>query len=129
MYVVGIVNGKDIVLPPNVQVPNVDGAVLAKQLEGLKSIAISVKLTGDVTLEVNAGMTDAAAADDFGETVAKLVGTAKQFIPLFSGQAPKLKPIADEVTKTLTSKVKDAEVSLGLKLSADAIGKAADGGE
>jgi hypothetical protein len=131
MYMTGLANGEGqkIELPPNVNIPGVDGAKLAKQLEKMSSMTMVLRVTDEVGLEVSMGMKDTESADDFGETLNQLIGTVKGFLPLVAGQQPQMKPLADEVGKTLKSKVKDKDVSLVLKLSADAIGKAAGGGD
>ena len=129
MYLVGLVNGKDINLPPNMNVPGVDGEKLGKQLEKLKNIAMKLNLTEDVSVEINMGMDGTDAADDFGGTVDQLIGTVKQFLPLVSGQQPNAKPLTDEVAKTLKSSVKGSDVTLKVKLSGEAIGKASGGGD
>ncbi len=125
MYAVGLVDGKSIQLPPLDNLPgNLDSKKLGEQLANLKTMAIAVKLTEDVNLEVNMGMASADAADDFGATLDDLVGKLKGFLPLVSNQNPNFKPLADEVKKTLKSKVDKTDVTLVLKLTGDAIGKA-----
>ncbi len=129
MYVCGVVaEGTKVEVPANMNVPGVDGAKLAKQLEKLSNLSFTVRITDEVTVDGNAGMKDTDAADDFGDTLNQLIGTVKGFLPLVTNQQPKLKALADEVSKTLKSKVKDKDVTLGLKISADSIDKAAGGG-
>jgi hypothetical protein len=127
MFAAGLTEGKieNVQIPPGL--PGVDPAKLAKQLEKLQNFAMTLRLTEDVSLEVAMGMKDTDAADDFGATVDSLIGTVKQFLPLLAGQQPKAKPLVDEITKSLKSKVKDKDVLVTLKLSADAIGKATGG--
>ncbi|OWK36278.1 hypothetical protein FRUB_08841 [Fimbriiglobus ruber] len=127
MFACGLTEGKIDKLPPNVNIPNVDTAKLSKQLEKLQSIAITLRMTEDVALEVNAGMKDGDAAEDFGDSVDKLINTAKTFIPFIAGQQPKMKLLADELGQTLKSKVKEKDVLITLKLSAEAINKATTG--
>jgi len=129
MYIVGKSTGEKVELPPGVNIPGVDTAKLGKQLEKLDSYNMTVRLTDEVNLEISMGMKDADAADDFGDTLNQLIGTVKGFLPLIAGQQPNFKPLADEVAKTLKSKVKGSDVTLMLKLSADSIGKAAGGGD
>lgn len=129
MFACGLVEGKINELPPNVNIPGVDSAKLSKQLEKMKDFSMTLRLSTDVNLELTAGMKDADAADDFGGTVNQLIDTVKNFLPLLAGNKPEMKPLIDELTKTLKSKVKDSEVTLTVKLSADAIGKAAGGAE
>lgn len=129
LFAVGLTEGKTegVQIPPGL--PGVDPAKLQKQLENLKTFAMTVRLTEDVSLEVAMGMKDTDAADDFGATVEGLLGTVKQFLPLLAGQQPNAKPLIDEVNKTLKSKVKEKDVTVTLSLSAESIGKATDGGD
>ena len=129
MYLCGVVDGSKVEIPANLNIPNVDGAKLAKQLEKLTNLSFTVRITDEVTVDGNAGMKDTDSADDFGETLSQLIGTVKGFLPLVTMQQPKLKTLADEVGKTLKSKVKDKEVSLSLKISADSIDKATGGND
>ena len=124
MYTCGTVNGENIQLPPNMNVPGLDGEKLAKQLKEMKTVSFTVRVTDEFSLEGNAGMKDGDAADDFGDTLSQLFGTVKGFLPLVSGQNPKFKPLADEVGKTLKSSVKSKDVSMSLKISADSINQA-----
>jgi len=129
MFACGITEGKIDGLPPGVNIPGVDSAKLSKQLEKMKTVSMTVRIAADVNVEVAMGMKDEDSADDFGNTLAQLIDTAKNLLPLVAGQQPQFKPLADEVTKTLKSKVKDKEVQLTVKLSGDAIGKATGGGD
>jgi hypothetical protein len=129
MYAVGMVDGKIDGIPPGVNIPGVDGAKLAKQLEKLQNFTMTLRITDEVGVEIGMGMKDTDAADDFGDTVTQLIGTVKQFLPFIAMNQPNMKPIADEIGKSLKSKVKDKNVQLSIKLSADAIGKAAGGGD
>jgi len=129
MFACGVVDGKIEGLPPGVNIPGVDSAKLGKQLEKMSSISMTLRLAGDVNLEITMGMKDEAAADDFGGTLGQLIETAKNLLPLVAGQQPQFKPLADEVAKTLVSKIKDKEVTLTVKLSGDSIGKATGGGD
>ena len=128
MYLCGVVDGSKVEIPANLNIPNVDGAKLAKQLEKLKNLSFTVRITDEFTLDGSAGMKDSDAADDLGATLEQLVGTVKGFLPLVTMQQPKFKTLAEEVGKTLKSKVKDKDVTLGLKISGESIDKAAGGG-
>ena len=132
MYACGIVDkDKFKGLPPGAGggLPGVDAAKLNEQLKALRNYALTIKLTDDVSLEFDAGMADTGAADEFNGSLSQLIGTAKGLLPLFAGQQPQLKPVIDELNNTLKSSVKDKDVTLTLKLSGDAIGKAAGGGD
>ena len=128
MYLCGVVDGSKVEIPANLNILNVDGAKLAKQLEKLTNLSFTVRITDEFTLDGSAGMKDSDAADDLGATLEQLVGTVKGFLPLVTMQQPKFKTLAEEVGKTLKSKVKDKDVTLGLKISGESIDKAAGGG-
>jgi len=128
MYTCGVVDGSKLgEIPPNI--PGVDAAELAKQLQKMTNLSFTVRITDEFSMDGVAGMKDGDAADDLGETLNKLIGQLKGFLPLVSMQQPKFKTLADEVGKTLKSKVKDKEVSLSLKISADSIDKATGGND
>jgi uncharacterized protein YdbL (DUF1318 family) len=129
LFAVGLTEGKTegVQIPPGL--PGVDPAKLQKQLENLKTFAMTVRLTQDVNLEVAMGMKDTDAADDFGMTLADLITTVKGFLPVVAGQNANAKPLIEEINKTLKSKVKEKDVTVSLSLSADAIGKATGGAD
>ena len=129
MYTCGVVDGSKIDLPANMNIPNFDSAKLAQQLKKMTNLSFTVNITDEISLDGVAGMADTDAADDFGDTLNQLIGTVKGFLPLVTMQQPKMKPLADEVGKTLKSKVKDKEVTLVFKLSAGSIDKAVGGGD
>lgn len=132
LYVCGTV-AKDRIkgLPPGIGggIPGVDAAKLGEQLKTLRAFAMTLRLTDDVALEIDFGMADDDAANEFGQTLSQLVGTAKGFLPLITGQQPNLKPLVEELNNTLKSGVKGKDVNLTLRLSGDAIGKAAGSGD
>lgn len=123
MFGVGVSNGKvgDIPAIPGIDDPE----KLKKQLEKMDSSSMTLKVTGDVSLEIQMSMKDGAAADDFGATVDDLLGKAKALLPLIGGQAPQMKPIITDVTKSLKSKVEKNDIVISVKLTGGAIGKAA----
>ncbi|MBX3400100.1 MAG: hypothetical protein KF873_15320 [Gemmataceae bacterium] len=123
MFGCGVSSGKVGEIPP---IPGIDDPEkLKKQLEKLESSSMTLKVTGDVALEIMMTMKDTAAADDFGATVDDLLGKAKALLPLLAGQAPQMKPIITDVTKSLKSKVEKKDIVIGVKLTGGAIGKAA----
>lgn len=125
MFACGNVTGKIGDLPDGLdKIPGLDPKELAKQLANMKDVSVTFKLTSDMSFEVSMGMKDADAADGLGKTIDQLITTAKTFLPFVAGQKENLKPIVDEVNKNLKSKVKGSEVTIGLKLTAEAIGKA-----
>jgi len=70
------------------------------------------------------GMKDQDSADDFGSTVTKLVDLLKTLLPLAALQQPKLQTLVNEFNSTVKTKVKDTTITMSLKLSAEAIGRA-----
>jgi hypothetical protein len=131
MFMCALIEGKaeGLQLPPNVNIPGVDGAKLSKQLAKMTTAAMTLRVTDEIGVEVAMGMKDTDSADEFGDTVSNLIGTVKQFLPFLTAQQPQAKPLVDEINKTLKSSVKDKDVKLTLKISADAIGKATGGGD
>jgi hypothetical protein len=129
LFAVGLTEGKTegVQIPPGL--PGIDPAKLQKQLENLRTFAMTVRLTEDVNLDVVMGMKDTDAADDFGTTVDGLLTTVKGFLPIVAGQNANAKPLIDEINKSLKSKVKEKDVTISLALSAEAIGKAAGGAD
>ena len=129
MYMCGLVEGRIDNLPPNINIPGVDGQKLAEQLAKMSTFGVTLNITDEVTLELSMGMKDVTAADDFGDTLSQLVGTAKQFLPFISMNQPNMKALADDVSKSLKSKVKNRDVTLSLKISGDAISQATGAGD
>jgi hypothetical protein len=123
MSVVALSSGKVGDIPPNPLFDNPEK--LKKQLEKMETMAMTVKVTGDITLEVAMGMKDGDAADDFGGTVDELLNKAKAFLPFLAMQSPNMKPVVTDISKSLKSKVEKKAVNITAKLSGDAIGKAA----
>lgn len=130
LYAVGLTAGK-VELPPNFSLPiqGVDPAKLEKQLQAIKHAAMVMNITDGLNLSIAMGMTDADSAKDFGGTVDQLVNTARVFIPVIAAQQPQFRPVADELSQTLQSKVNQKSVSLSLKISGKTISKAVGAGE
>jgi hypothetical protein len=101
-----------------------EGGKINDGLKNLRTMAVTVRLGKEIFLDVALGMKDLDSADDFGVTISKLVDLLKALLPLAAAQQPKLKPLVDEFTDTVKTKVKDKAITLSLKLSAGAIGKA-----
>ena len=129
LYAIGLTEGRIDQIPGLNNIPGVDPEKFQKSVEKMESFAMTLRLTDEVGLEMAMGMKDAAAAEDFGDQVAQLLDTVKQFIPLLTMNQPNLKPVADEVAKTLKATVKSKDVLVSVKLSADAIGRATGGGD
>jgi hypothetical protein len=122
MFVCGVSSGKEVNLPPNLPLDNPEK--LKKQLEKIETVAMTLRVTGDISLDFAMGMKDTEAADDFGTTVDDLLQKGKAFLPLIAMQQQQMKPIVNDITKTLKSKVDKKTVSVTAKLSGDSIGKA-----
>ena len=129
LFACGLTEGKIEQIPGLNNIPGVDPEKFQKSIEKMQSFAMTLRLTDEVGLEMAMGMKDADAAEDFGDQMAQLIGTVKQFIPLVIMNQPNLKPVADELSKTLKASVKSKDVLISVKLSADAIGKATGGGD
>ncbi len=123
MFACGVSSGKVGEIPPNPLFDDVEK--LKKQLEKLKSSAMTLRVTTDVAVEVIMSMKDGDAAEDFGSTVDELLGKAKAFLPFIAMQNANMKPIIGDLTKSLKSKVDKNDVKMTLKLTGDSIGKAA----
>lgn len=129
MYMCALTEGRLDELPPNIQIPGVDGQKLSTQLQAMNTFGMTLNVTDEISLELTMGMKDTNAADDFGDTLSQLVGTAKQFLPFIAMNQQNMKALADDVSKSLKSRVKDKDVTLSVKISGDAISKAAGGGD
>lgn len=129
VFACGLMEGKVENVPGLNNIPGVNPEKFQKGLEQLKTFAMTMRLTDEVGLEVVMGMKTADAADDFGGEISNLIGTAKGFLPLLTQNQPNLKPLVDEVGNTLKSKIKDKDVLINLKLTAEAIGKATGAGD
>jgi len=123
LFICGVSSGKVGDIPPNPLFDNPEK--LKKQLEKLETTAMTLRVTGDITLDITMGMKDTDAADDFGTTVDDLLNKAKAFLPFIAMQKQELKPVVNDLSKTLKSKVDKKTVVITAKLSGDAIGKAA----
>lgn len=126
MFLCGLTDGKVGDIPP-INLPGVDGDKLADQLKDMRSLSMTLRLTQDINFEIGMGMKDANSADDFGGTVDNLIGTAKAFLPLLAAQAPQAQPLVNEVTKTLRTRVKDKQVVVSMKVTADSLSGLAGG--
>lgn len=129
MFICGMTDGKFNNLPGNIDgIPGIDGDQLKQQLGKMTNAVMTLRLGKDVTLEITTGMKDADAADGFGGNIGKLIDMAKMFIPVVAGNAPpQFQPLIGDVTKTLKHSVKKSDVTISLKLSADALAKAGQG--
>jgi len=95
---------------------------LKKQLGNMDSVTLVVKVSADVSLEVNLGMADNTAADEMGKMVEDGLTQIKGLLPFLVANDPNMKPLAD-AAKSLKSGVKGKTVSITGRLPGDAIGK------
>lgn len=123
LFICGVSSGKVGEIPPNPLFDNPEK--LQKQLEKLTDTAMTLRVTGDIALDVMMVMKDTEAADDFGVTVDDLLNKAKAFLPFIAMQNQNLRPIVNDLSKTLNSKVEKNQVNITAKLSGDAISRAA----
>ena len=125
MFACGVTEGKLKDIPDiNVPVPGIDGDKLKDGLQKMNTMSMTVNLGKEINLDIVIGMKDADAADDFGVTVGKLTDTVKTFLPLAGMQNPNAGDLIKDITDSLKSKVKDKDISLTVKVTAEAIGKA-----
>lgn len=107
----------------------IKGAELKKQLAAVTDLSITIRATKDATLDLTLGMKDADAAAGLGKTMEQLLPLAK-ILPFAAAQQEQLKPVLpliNDLVNSLKSKAGKADVTVSLKISADAIAKAAKG--
>jgi hypothetical protein len=109
--------------PPQVGQVIDDPEKMAKALMNMKDMSMVIRVNDDVGLEINMGMKNKESAEEMGGMVEELVGKAKAFLP-FLGNDPKMKPLVQELGKTLKAKTADKDVSVGLKVSGKTIAAA-----
>lgn len=122
MFFVGLSSGKVNDIPPNPIFE--DTEKLKKQLESMKSSAMTLRVTTDISLEMIMMMKDEDSANDFGATMKELMDKARVFLPIIAMQAPQAKAIVDDLKKHLNSEVKGKNIQMKMKITGDAIGKA-----
>ena len=127
MFAVSIVKGKFANVRLPAQLP-IDLSGFEKALPKTDSLAIVIKVTGDIKLELTFGMKDDDAATDMGDAMAKLIDGVKGLVPLLAAAEPKAKPLVD-VVKTVKSDVKQKDVTVVGTVTGDNIGKMINPGE
>ena len=130
MFLCGITEGKVDDIPGDfsqLKALGVDGDKIKAGLGKMSTMGLTVNLGKDVNVAVKLGMKDNDSADDFGAELTKLVTAAKTFLPIVGGNQPQFKSLIDDVSKTLDSVSKEKDVVVTVKISAEAIGKAAGG--
>ena len=120
LWVVGVVKDK----LNNLKLPKGGGAPpeLQGQLEKIETVAIVVRVTMDISLDVTIGMKDADAAEDLGKSIEDGLTQLKGILPFLAAQNPQAKPLVD-VVKTLKSVQKDRTLTITGKLAGTAIGE------
>ena len=119
LWMVGVTKDKlkDAKLPKGGGIPaNIQG-----QLEKMETVALVIRVTEDVSLDVTIGMANADAADDLGKTIDDGLQQIKGAVPFLAAMNPQMKPLVD-VVNTLKSTVKDKTISLSAKMPGKAIG-------
>ena len=109
----------------NVKLPGGGGGMgqnIQGQLAKMDSVTVTLRVTGDISLDVNLGMATEAAADEMGKTVEEGLGTIKGALPFLAANDERMKPLVD-VVKTLKSEVKSKVVSVSAKLPGAVLGK------
>jgi len=101
--------------------PGVNDPTVQKNLEKTDSLTLTIRVESDVAIDVGIGMKDAESAGDFGKIVDQGLQQAKGFLPLLAGD-PKMRPLL-ELGKTLALDVKQKQITITAKLTADAIAK------
>jgi len=118
----GLSSGEGMEFPPNLPIPNADK--IAEQLKNLSSSSTTIRVTGDISLEIIMHMKSKDSADDLGASVKELLDLGRNMLPLVAGNVPQAKAIVEDVKKTLKSSVDEKNIKLGMKITGDSIGKA-----
>ncbi|MFO0805084.1 MAG: hypothetical protein U0791_18415 [Gemmataceae bacterium] len=119
MWMVGVTKDK----LNNVKLPKGGGAPanLQDNLQKLETVAIVVRVTEDISLDVTLGMANADAADEMGKIIDDGLQQIKGAVPFLAAMNPQMKPLVD-VVNTLKSTVKDKSINLTAKMAGKAIG-------
>jgi len=123
VYAVSVVKGKfdDVKLPGGGNLP-IDLSGIEKVLPKAETLAVSVKISVDVTAEVTLGMKDDDAATDMQNAVEDLLKQVKPLAALAGAADPRAKPLADILAGIKTT-AKNKDVVITGKITGDAIGK------
>jgi len=119
LWVAGVTKGK----LNNIKLPKGGGAPpnLQGQLEKMETVAIVVRVTMDISLDVTIGMKDGDAADELGKTIDDGLQQIKGAVPFLAAMNPQMKPLVD-VVNTLKSTVKDKSINITAKMAGKSIG-------
>ena len=120
LWIVGVLKDKlnDVKLPKGGGTP----ANLQDNLQKIETVSIAVRVTMDVSLDINLGMKDNNAADEMGKMLDDVLQQIKGAVPFLAAMNPQMKPLVD-VVKTLKSSVKDKTVTVTGKMAGTAIGE------
>lgn len=120
LWMVGITKDK----LNNLKLPKGGGAPanLQDQLGKMDSVALAVRVTGDISLDVTLGMANADAAEELGRTIDEGLQQIKGAVPFLAAMNPQMKPLV-EVVNTLKSTVKDKSINLSAKMAGKTIGE------
>ncbi len=130
MFSCGLIEGKLTNVPGLANIPGANAERLGKGLAGAKTYGVGVKVTDAITVEATLGMKDVSTAQDFEEEVNNVFNNLRNLLlPLLAANQPRLKLLADDVGKTLTSKVRGTDVVVTVKLTATAIADATNRGD
>jgi hypothetical protein len=126
VWIVGVTKDK----LNNLKFPKGGGAPanLQGQLEKMETVAIVVRVTKDISLDVTLGMKDADAADELGKTIDDGLQQIKGAVPFLAAMNPQMKPLV-EVVKTLKANVKDRTISITASMPGNTIGDLLKKGE
>jgi hypothetical protein len=123
VYACGLVKGKfdEFKLPAGGNIP-VDLAQIQKLLPSTESLAVSVKIGADVSVEVTLGMKDTDTAGDMRNALDDLIKQVKPLAALAGAAEPRAKPLTD-ILNTVKTSSKDKDVTVSGKVSSANIGK------
>lgn len=127
LYVISLVKGKldEIKIPMGGGIPEKLGAKLGdieKSLPKLESVAVSIKIAGDVNLDVTIGMKDEDAALDFRNAIEDVFKELKPLAQLAGAVEPRAKPLSD-ILATVKTVNKAKDVTITGKVTGANIGK------
>ncbi len=101
----------------------IDGDKIKAGFLKMKSFGLTVNFGKEVVVNAKMGMKDPDSADDFSAEFGKLANAAKLFLPVITASSPENAGLIEDVSKTLATSSKGNDVTLSLKISADAIEK------
>jgi hypothetical protein len=104
------------------------GKEIQEQLGKMDNVTLVLRVTGDISLDVNLGMATEAAATEMGATVDEGLTTIKGALPFLIANDKRMQPLGD-VAKSLKSEVKSKVVSISAKMPGAIIGKLINPGD